>query len=51
MSLKKFYSEAEQAMGTIKFNKKFRTEKEAEPTLRLMKISPVCKECADYVQV
>ena len=32
------------------FNKQFRERREAEAELKVLVITPLCKECADYIQ-
>jgi hypothetical protein len=34
----------------MQFNKQFRERKNAEPEFKVLAITPICKECASYIQ-
>lgn len=50
-TIKKLYQEADLLLYQMAFNKNFKTDLQGKKEQKLIRITPICKECADYVQV
>jgi hypothetical protein len=49
VTVKKFYKDADLLLYQMVFNKDFRKDKNAKPELKIIRITPVCKECSEYI--